>query len=582
MKHLSQNKKWYISNIHGLFNHGVNSFGFFSNLESKSKEKIGVFIDGYVIPRLSVHEKYTGKTQYELIRELYASYKSNMIDYIKGSFIIIIFFENQVEIFSDRHNTKKYFIYRQNNSFLISNSVKLISEKISLEFSPENAALYCLMDHFTGEQTLFSNLNQSLPATYLVFNEEIKCSQYWLPKDLFNRNQKKIRTSEFAINWSSIIKAYIDFLKPVETGITLTGGNDSRMVLAALLRNGIKPKIFTFGNPCSADGYIARKVANALEIDNNIHFVSTPTKDWFSEKSKRIIREGNLLVNIHRAHRLDAIECEKKLNPDLNMVFTGLVGGEYIKGSGNNGQVIPEILHKFKKCKNKNRQIKLISRELENSGIKQDSLNINVIYDHFKKIDEAGKNFSEKQRQFIYTYYYYAVAHHTQDPIMFSLYIPYTVNPFMDIDFLDMLACTKFWFVNNKYSFFKRLWHSYLPVKVTDLLFNKLSDIPYAKKGSYTGKDMLYNPLLYLIKRLTYLINPKHSIFPQNFPMQDWIYQFTQEEIKAIHPHLKELFNIEILNNRLNEIKSQTTEDAWHVITNPINLSLNLKYYLEE
>ena len=108
-----------------------------------------------------------------------------------------------------------------------------------------------------------------------------------------------------------------------------------------------------------------------------------------------------------------------------------------------------------------------------------------------------------------------------------------------------------------------------------------LEYIPYAKKGQYTALDLLNNPFKYLLKRCyNFAMNMKHT-FPANFPMGIWLYDFSKEQIKSIHPSIKELYTDHFLENTLEKMANERREENWHIITNPINLSLICKYYDE-
>ena len=52
---------------------------------------------------------------------------------------------------------------------------------------------------------------------------------------------------------------------------------------------------------------------------------------------------GNSLVNLHRAHRLHAVEQEIKTNPETEMIFSGFMGGDYVKGLSYDDYITPQI-----------------------------------------------------------------------------------------------------------------------------------------------------------------------------------------------------------------------------------------------
>ena len=131
----------------------------------------------------------------------------------------------------------------------------------------------------------------------------------------------------------------------------------------------------------------------------------------------------------------------------------------------------------------------------------------------------------KKEREFLYAFYLYGSAHHYQDSAVFSNQVKYLVNPFMDIDFLELLSHSSFLSVNKPGMGFKdKLFSSKLQIAITDLLAPQLSDITYAKKGQYTAKEFLGNPIIYLIN--SFIRNVIRKQYPYNFPYGNWFRTF--------------------------------------------------------
>lgn len=562
--------KWYITNKNKTHYNATEKF--LTNIDQD------IYIDGYVVPRLSIYEYYKQYNQIELIRTLYKKYKKDFVHYIKGVFTIIIFNNDTFELYSDRHSIKKYFIYEDKATFFISNSLELISKEFSLNICAENAALFSLTSHFFSGITLFKNLRANLPAQQVIFsNDTLKILEYWKPADIFKNKINKNKNENYADIWSHIIASYIDYLHPKGVSLTLTGGNDSRMVLASLLAQKRDFHCFTFGNPFSYDGVIVSKLKESVNLSHDFYFVKNPTKQWFKKQADDLISYGQGLINIHRAHRNDAIIKEKSVNSE--MIFTGLVGGEYFKEPSFDDIAIPTIFEKILRS-DKKHGCNIIYEELKIKGINIDSINIESVYNQIEEFLQSGSNLSFKQRKFVYTYMFYGCAHHSQDSNVFGEHIKYVVNPFMDIDFIETMSTHPIWYVNKNIGFVNRLFHSYFFIEITNQLAPELSDLPYAKKGKYTANDLLHNRLLYLIKRLSYLIKKDNS-YPANFPMGEWIYEYCYDEIKSISSEILRIVDIDKILDNLSKAKTRTTEKEWHIITNIINWNLIYEQYKE-
>ena len=320
---------WFITNF-SLPEHD-SSRTFATNLingETNQNER-RVIIDGFIIPRVDIFETYKSHSQEDLLHDLIELYGNEFINYIKGVFTVIIVRKDGFQLFSDHHGMKKYFIYRENDKFYITNNLSFLSERFDLRIDRENAAMFILLSHFVHGATLFSGVESCRPAEMIEYRDSrLFAGLYWKPSDLFKGNGIKHETLGItAARWLRIIESYIEYLKPAGYACTLTGGNDSRMVLAALLRTSPKCRCFTYGNPNSYDGVIAAELKRSAGISHTNYYVENPTSSWFEAESKYLSNEGNSLVNIHRAHRNDACRRDKKHNPDSEMLFTGLVGG---------------------------------------------------------------------------------------------------------------------------------------------------------------------------------------------------------------------------------------------------------------
>jgi hypothetical protein len=458
----------------------------------------------------------------------------------------------------------------------------LIKKHFSVKINNENIALFCLTSHFFDGNTIFQNTKYTSPASKLsISHNKLIISSYWEPSRLLKEQftTPKITTVEFSHFWSILINNYIKYLQPKSISITLTGGNDSRMVLTPLLNQGYSLHTFSFGNPKSKDVVIANRIAEKSKLRYKNYFVEKPSKEWLLNQSIKLIDIGSTLINLHRAHRNDALEKEKFLNPDTEILFTGLMGGEYLKEPSYDDIILPKLFYDLSKVKNDQTGINIIEDKLKTKGLKTEKIDIPTVFAKFNSFLKFQNCFNEREKKFILTYFFYGSAHHSQDSTIFNYHCKRVVNPFMDIDFLEELSRSKYWYINKPINPLDKLFHSRFIVKITNELAPELSNIPYAKKGQYTANDLLHRPLFYIVKRIKYyLINNNHQFQP-NFPMGNWLYEFSKEQLEKLHPSLEDIFNKSILNKRLEYIKGYTTEENWHIITNLLNLSLYLYEY---
>jgi len=554
-----------------------------SNLDllSTNLEKPVIYIDGYILPRQSCFKELKSLNQIQLIEFLFDKYGNQFINYIKGIFIIIISYRGEVSIYTDRHGIKKAFISEENNIVKVSGNLHFLKGDKLYEIDPDKAALFALLSHNLPGQTFFKNIATTLPAGKLLLSSEgFINSVYWHPKELLHKkNVIKKSISYYAEEWKLLLDSYLEYFKPYSIFATLTGGNDSRMVLSALLALKKTLNTFTYGNPLSFDAIIANKIAKEVNLNHKNHFVTHLSSQWLNDTSQEILEYGNSLINIHRAHRHDAVNEASKASENKNMLFTGLVGGEYLKETYFNDVAIPKIFSNLFELSNKSAKERLLVNELKNRGVKVNRINIEEIHRSISTFLANGDNCSLKEKKFIYTFLFYGCAHHTQDSVVFSKHYKYVVNPYLDIDFLEMMAGSIYWHLNKKEFFYSKFFHSKFLVSITHQLAPELSLIPYAKKGSYTAEELVNHPFYYFLKRLKYFIIKDTNQHPANFPMGDWLLDFVKQHLNKMPVELQNVFDKDCLENQLQQLKNKKSEKTWHIVTNPINIQLNYEYF---
>ena len=569
---------WYITN-----RTIDNSCAYSTNLDIslRSDSQISVFIDGYIIPRKQIFEEYKDILPEDMVKRLYKKYGRDFINFVKGVFVIIMFENDKFCIFNDRHSLKKYFVYKKDDIFFISNSLNSISDNVSLSLDKENVAIFSLVSHFISGQMLFKHVVACQPAGCIEFEAgQLRQSFYWHPKDIIlSRKINNRKISDYAQEWKQIINGYITYLNPKGISLTLTGGNDSRMVLAALLSLDLTFHTFAFGNPQSNDCVIAEEIRHTAKISHSNYFVENPTCEWFQMCAKEIMSFGNSLVNIHRAHRKDSIAAEINDHPESEMIFTGLVGGEYLKEPAYNNITIPVLFDKLRTLNNKSERLHLIEEKLKEKGVFIDKVDIQSVLVRIQEFLDHANGLTEAERKFVYTYLFYGCSHHTQDSTVFDHYVRYVVNPFMDIDFLELIAGYKKWYLNRKQWFFHKAFHSELLVGITDILASGLSEVPYAKKGEFSANDLLRHKTKYIIKRLSHYIRKDKNSYPPNFPMGQWLNDYCDVEFSKLNDEILELFDLKTLKEKMKSLRNVINEEGWHIMTNPINISLNYEYY---
>ena len=567
---------------YGNFHIGV------SNLDNIRiiKEDFWIFVEGYVLPGFDNFANYKCLSQFELIEHLFLKYQTGFIHHLKGSFNIIIYYNNSIYVFNDHHALNKFFFCHDDNDLTLSNNINLILSQHKPQIDYNNIAIFELFEHFVEGYTLFKNVSYSAPGTCFTINtyENFHSRNiYFNPKEIFgNISENLMSIDEFSQFWETLIHQYIEYLRPNKISLTLTGGNDSRMILASLLKRNTEVNLFSFGNPESFDTIISESIASLTGLNYHNYYLVRESKTY-SDYVNKLLPIGNSLVNFHRAHRLHAVEQETNTNPETDMIFAGFMGGDYVKGLSYDDYITPRYLREWEFGKQAG-SFNDITGKLLGLSFLNDSLIDRPLLDDCINTMPFFNSKVMKERQFNTLFHLIGSVHDWQDSYIFSKYVKYVVNPFMDIDFLKILYSSPFSFFRiNKKSGPKFLRHnrSSLHVGITDSLAPQLSGIVYAKSGFYSANEYLHdNPYLLASKRFKRLhINNSYSA---NFQYDEWFKPFILEKLKETEDLYPNIFKIREMSEFVSSnIQWPQTEKQLHRITNPINILLNLKVLLK-
>ena len=84
----------------GIFNVSFNDH---CKIQHYSERNLYILIDGYVLPRFEFFDEYFSFNQDDLVIHLYLKYGLEFIKRLKGSFNIIIIYQNVIHLFNDHH-----------------------------------------------------------------------------------------------------------------------------------------------------------------------------------------------------------------------------------------------------------------------------------------------------------------------------------------------------------------------------------------------------------------------------------------------------------------------------------------------
>lgn len=535
------------------------------------KKGIYIIIDGYLLPRSFCFAEYKGLDQYQLISVLFNKYNENLVNYIKGVYNLVIVYNEKFYILNDHMSIKKFFIYVDGKQFYISNDIQLIKDNIKVEFDLTQIAISSIFHHYLYGNTAFKNIKYSLPSQRVLYNKTLLVDTYWSVETLIKETTNELEPEEFADQLSKLIKEYLVYLSPKEVSQTLTGGLDSRTILSALLKNEINPRAYTYGNPDSRDVKYAKLVANELNLDYLNHYPEL-NSDWFQQYADRIVKEGNSLCSVHRAHRLDCVINSAASEDEL--LIGGYMGNETIRGLSYDDLIISKFLRLW--WSNSGNKKELISDTLKEYFFEIKEFDVDRIYEEIMSFNFIKNDMT--RNHFYATFDIKATNHHYQDPYLFSNKVKYPLPIFMDIDLLEKIFSSdrNILYLKQNETFMEKVKSHEFNLRIISHLAPGLNDLPFGKNGFYTINEYNGSKLVLYLKR--FIRQKTERKYPANFVLGDWLKQYIHNSLSKLKEDeiLSDLIDYEFLQESFDKEQSTCEKDLLKY-TNLITLNKILR-----
>ena len=183
-----------------------------------------------------------------------------------GGFAMLFARQGQVWLFNDAVGLQK--IYRIAQEGIVSTSLRVC--RVALQRPRLNrmrAQEYVLLGANHATQTPLEGLQVLEPTQARELRGgtvvTIHPAQAWRTAAVFKSPAEAVATlaDMIAANFASLLQAYGS-----NVGMALSGGFDSRLLLAALQHHGVAPRLYVYGHPESADVRIASTKARELGL----------------------------------------------------------------------------------------------------------------------------------------------------------------------------------------------------------------------------------------------------------------------------------------------------------------------------
>jgi hypothetical protein len=529
-------------------------------------EDVHFLLTGYILPRLGHGGTVSGEADLRMLPELWTRYGRELPRYVKGIFTLLVISRGVLHLFGDSSGYSKTFLWRSGDELVLSNSLAELAKAVETEADVDAIAAHTLLHHYVGGTTFLRGV-ESLPAAVrLRYDGNLHIEQYWSFAKLLDRSQQPRPYREVAEELVRILQGYYSYLRPEGVHLTLTGGLDSRTVLAASLRHGVEPATYTYGDAASLDVVTARRVAQALGLAHANPRPDRKTPEWYEALAWEIAAAGNGLAHIHRAHRLDSVVRQPHLSRGRQMLLLGTMGGEGIRGAHLNDLIVTEFVRRsWEGGVSRSRLMDGIFERYYLRSELVDRARVGAILDRLPLFGD-----DPKRNEFHAMYDLVAAIHHAQDIGLYAGYVRYVVPIFMDVDYLELLFSTPYSMLHKQNMSASQLDRLNIPEFSCNLIRHLHPQLARLPLGSgHTPQDYLRSRLLYILKKgFRKHVMPRP---PANFPYGKWFQVFVErqlEEAIANSSGLGGLFNMEAALQDVRAGNHPPGELPWHRFSN--------------
>jgi hypothetical protein len=300
----------------------------------------------FIYGTIFTNNKYSGisgkkphKSNAAAIYGLYKEYGDKFVEYIKGSFVLLIYNsgENSVKVITDKLNVLPLYYYYRDGIFIISSSVRMMTSNYSVNTEIDNHALTDLLfyDYILGEKTFYKNIKQTLNGSIYRFDKDnCKISEYWGVENLYN--EKLLGKSESLELLSTQLSENVD-LYTSDTDkllVSLTGGFDGRANLALLKKDPAFFLCYSYGMPGSKQIEVPELISKKININYEPVYLDEKYERVHDECTEDAVEFSNGTAPIIRSNYPYAY---KKLRSYSNVILTGLFGSEVMRPLHNLG-----------------------------------------------------------------------------------------------------------------------------------------------------------------------------------------------------------------------------------------------------
>jgi asparagine synthase (glutamine-hydrolysing) len=282
---------------------------------------------------IELGHKFRTNSDAELVLHLYEEKGEDFVRRLNGSFVILIYdkSKHRLLVCNDRYGTRPLYWCKNRGLLLLASEIKAILADKRLERKVNFAGLvdFVVAGYLLHNKTLLEGIEIFPAATILVAEgESLRYARYWSWYDISRQSLHYDDAVErMGQLWIQAVRRCAE--RPLRLSVTLSGGLDSRAVLAAAVELGFAVTAWTFGPADCLDVKIARRVCAVLGVEHHVWLTSAAR--W-RQSIEQVVWLSDGLMNLVHAHALGMLVSMRE-HADVRLhAFAGdlVAGGSYL------------------------------------------------------------------------------------------------------------------------------------------------------------------------------------------------------------------------------------------------------------
>jgi len=227
----------------------------------------------------STGRKFISTGDTEVILHAYDEWGAKCVERFNGMFVFAIFDEKKRILFitRDRLGVKPLYYYYDKRHFVFASEIKAILKYpyVRKEMDMRAVEQYFAFKYISAPRTIFKNLFKLLPGSTLTITLDnlLQTHRYWDPLLIYSQGTDSERSEyEYETELERLIDSSVRYrmISDVPVGAFLSGGIDSSVVVASMVKQSTHVKTFSIGftDLRYNEAPYAKAVAAALGTDH--------------------------------------------------------------------------------------------------------------------------------------------------------------------------------------------------------------------------------------------------------------------------------------------------------------------------